>query len=110
MQVAPSRIRPGNEIQLPLPFPFLQSLLSDDCLIGRAGDLIVDEDAGAVFLRESLYYAVLVLPNATAKVVRHANIQRSAPLASKYIDVILPQVIPWPECQIYEPGPLPPQG
>ncbi len=82
-QIAPSRIAFLNQIDLPLPAPVLELLLTRNGEVHGAEELEMDEAVDAVSAGEPLDGALAVLMKPREKVGSHADIQRFAKATRK---------------------------
>jgi len=77
-----------NEIDLPLPLPFLQAFFAMDGGVDVFKCLEIDEVFDAMFFREPVDKPFPMLPDALEKIIRHADVKRSIALAGNDIGVI----------------------
>jgi hypothetical protein len=86
VQIPPRRVCRLNQVQLPLPTPTLERLLTRNGRFHRLVCLVPDQHMNPIFLREPIDKVALVLPDALHKIRRHADIQRAISLAGEDID------------------------
>ena len=86
VQIPPRRVCRLNQVQLPLPTPALDRLLTRNRRFHRLVYLVPDQHMNPIFLREPIDKVALVLPDALHKIRRHADIQRAISLAGEDID------------------------
>jgi hypothetical protein len=87
-KIAPFEIILFDELNLPIAFPFLQSLLAGDRLNGSFIGLYVNESVYTIFSDEfgSTSHPMLFEPE--VEVIRYADIQGAVPAACEDVDVV----------------------
>src|SRR5688572_13125056 len=86
IQIIPVGISLFDQPDLPGSIPVLQSLLASDRLTDIAELFKIDEPENLVAFGESVGCALAMLPDAPAKIVGHADIQRAAEFACQDVD------------------------
>src|SRR5690348_7184983 len=87
IKIIPIRVVLFNQSNLPSSFPFLQSLLPLDRILGIVELLEIDQPRDVVFLCEAFDQLRLVLRDAPDQIVGDTDVQRAADAASENVDV-----------------------
>ena len=88
IQVLPSRVRRLDQIDLPLPAPLFELLLTRDSIPHIDVALRVDQTPNALAIRMFATRSGSVLPDAAAEVVCHANVKRTTRPAGEDVEPI----------------------
>src|ERR1700749_45322 len=80
-QIAPEDVVLLNQIDLPFALVLLKTRLAHNRGVNIFKCLGINEHLHAVFLRESLDETLAMLPDATRKVVRYADVERAVAFA-----------------------------
>ena len=85
------QVRPGgvlflNQLDLPLPVPFLECLLPVEGAFHGAVYFLPDQPVDTITIRESFDQVVLVLPHALDDVGGHSDVQGAAGFVGKDVD------------------------
>jgi hypothetical protein len=87
-QITPFRIALFYQVQLPLPFVFLQPRFAIDGRVYVFENLIIDQGVNAILLGEPPHHSFFVFPNTPREAVGDADIERAVARAGEDIDVI----------------------
>ena len=97
-QVRPVRVVLVDQIDLPLPMPTFQLLLTEDRRFHRAEQLEVNQRVDGVLRGEAGQGVVAMLPKARDEIGSNADVNRSVGLARKNVDARLALLSHAPEC------------